>query len=114
MHDQGIIHGNLTGTNILIDGEGVARLIGCGFSAADAEIEGAAQAGAAMRWRAPELLPTMDADLYTFVPTFTSACDIYSFGNVTLQACSLKFLPVRKRKSHYFTRYSPEIYRTLI
>jgi len=88
VHSQDIIHGDLTGTNILINGEGVARLIGCGFSTADAEIEEASHAGAAMRWRAPELLPPLDADLYTFAPKFTSACDIYSFSNVALQVLS--------------------------
>lgn len=98
LHDQDIIHGNLTDTNILIDGQGVARLIGCGFSNADAEIEEASHAGAAMRWRAPELLPPMDADLCTFVPKFTSACDVYSFSNVTLQVLSGK-VPYHNIKS---------------
>lgn len=91
VHTTEIIHGDLTGTNILIDENRNACLTGFGLSAIKAEFEGSSYwsstVNGSMRYRAPELLPPIDGDLYDFAPIVTSACDIYSLGSVMLQVC---------------------------
>lgn len=92
-HDIIIIHGDLTGTNILINERREACLVDFGMSSVKAEFEGtsywSSTIGGAMRWRAPELLPTLGTDVYTFTPELTPACDIYSFGCVMLHVRQL-------------------------
>lgn len=75
LHEHGIVHGDLKGNNILVEGDGWTRLAGFGLSRfvrdADAE-EGSEGDGAfgAYRWKAPECLngarPTFASDLYSF------------------------------------------------
>lgn len=89
VHNKEIVHGDLTGTNIFVDKHRNAYLIGFGLSSVEVEFEGTSTVGGAMRWRAPELLPLVKGDLYGYTPTLTSACDIYSFGSVTLQVRQL-------------------------
>lgn len=39
-----------------------------------------------MRYRAPELLPSIEADIHdVFKPTLTTMSDVYSLGSVVLQ-----------------------------
>lgn len=90
VHSEGIMHGDLTGANVLINDSGMACLIDFGLSLIKADFEGTAfitsTVGGAMRWRAPELIPPEDTGVYEkFKPTLTFACDIYSLGSVTLQ-----------------------------
>lgn len=89
VHNQGIIHGDLNGANIFIDNSMSASIIGFGVSIEDIEFDCTSMAGGSMRWRAPELLsPTME-DSGDFTPVLTSACDIFSFGSITLQVSIL-------------------------
>lgn len=91
MHSKEIIHGDLTGNNVLIDNNQHACLLGFGLSSIHAEFEGtsywSSTVGGAVRWRAIELLPPVNGDLYEFTPVVTPSCDIYSFGSVMLQVC---------------------------
>lgn len=93
VHNKDIIHGDLTGTNILIDENQKACLTGFGLFTVKAEHEGAtywsSTIGGGMRYRAPELLPPLDGDLFDFKPVVTLACDIYSMGSIILQVCLL-------------------------
>ncbi|KAF7984729.1 hypothetical protein HWV62_11662 [Athelia sp. TMB] len=91
VHSKGIIHGDLTGTNIMIDDTYNARLSDFGLSAVKTASEGtsywSSTVGGAIRWRAPELLPPFpldDNNNMEDVPDITAACDIFSFGNVML------------------------------
>ncbi|KZP09930.1 kinase-like protein [Athelia psychrophila] len=109
LHSQsgGIIHGDLTGANILIDDQGKALLVDFGLSSIKVQFEGtsywSSTAGGAIRWRAPELLPRWpveeDSDLDSFVPDLRVACDIFSFGCVMLHTISGK-LPYFNIPSH--------------
>jgi serine/threonine protein kinase len=105
-----VIHGDLTGVcdgtpaylcthvsiqaNILIDGVGKARLVDFGLSTIKAEFEGtsydSSTVGGALRWRAPELLAVCEDDIAC---NLSAACDIYSYGSVMLQVCTMmKFM----------------------
>ncbi|KAF7975592.1 hypothetical protein HWV62_9155 [Athelia sp. TMB] len=94
LHSKGIIHGDLTGANVLIDDAGRACLVDFGLSFIKAEFEGtsywSSMMGGAIRWRAPELLPPLAGDETDFKPNLTSACDIYSYGSVMLHVMSDK------------------------
>jgi serine/threonine protein kinase len=87
-----VIHGDLTGTNVLIDLNGKAYIADFGLSAIKAEFENTPSSywpstvGGAIRWRAPELLPAPSND---YVPVLSSPCDVYSFGSLTLQVRDL-------------------------
>jgi serine/threonine protein kinase len=80
-----VIHGDLTGSNVLIDSNHTARLTDFGLSAFNEDCNDAAtshslgMAGGAIRWQATELLDYQD------FPNRTSASDIYSFGSLMLQ-----------------------------
>ncbi|KAJ7191639.1 TKL/TKL-ccin protein kinase [Mycena pura] len=98
LHENSIVHGDLTGSNILIDDEGKVKLCDFGLSTIVAEICGTASLtstiGGAVRWA--------DAALYVYTPGDTSAgtdaeaappalttrSDIYSFGSVMLEILS--------------------------
>jgi len=70
--------------NILIDSHARARLVDFGLSIIKAEFEGTSysRVGGALRYRAPELLSISEND---FSSILNYACDIYSYGSVTLQ-----------------------------
>ncbi|RLN91339.1 hypothetical protein BBJ28_00016340, partial [Nothophytophthora sp. Chile5] len=71
LHQNGIVHGDLKCNQILVSGEGVAKLtdFGLSFVSSESRPEGA---GGAIRWRAPECLtneglaPTLESDVYSF------------------------------------------------
>ncbi|KZP07774.1 kinase-like protein [Athelia psychrophila] len=92
LHSQEIIHGDLTGNNVLIDENQKACLTGFGMFAVKSEHEGAcywsSTIGGGMRYRAPELLPPLEGDMFDFKPVVTQSCDIYSMGSVILQLLS--------------------------
>ncbi|KAJ7202465.1 kinase-like domain-containing protein, partial [Mycena haematopus] len=86
-----IVHGDLTGSNILIDDEGKAKLCNFGLSSIVVEFSSSLATltsciGGAVRWA--------DASLYTLrteddeAPVLTLRSDIYSFGSVTLEILS--------------------------
>ncbi|KAJ7819194.1 TKL/TKL-ccin protein kinase [Mycena olivaceomarginata] len=95
LHENLIVHGDLTGSNILIDDEGKAKLCDFGLSSIVVEFCGTSSLtsciGGAVRWA--------DASLYSLSaddsddaaqepPTLTPRSDIYSFGSVTLEILS--------------------------
>lgn len=86
LHSLDIIHGDLTGANILISKNGVACLSDFGLSTIIAEFQGTSYYTSSIhgniRWTAPELY-RIDA-----VPSVTFFSDVYSFGSVMHQVLS--------------------------
>ena len=84
VHSKSVIHGDLTGANILISHDNRACLVDFGLSSIIAKFEGSSYwsstVGGAIRWLAPELLPQAGS-----TPILTPACDVYSFGSVMLE-----------------------------
>ncbi|ETN15448.1 TKL protein kinase [Phytophthora nicotianae INRA-310] len=78
LHQNGIVHGDLKCNQILINGEGTAKLTDFGFSFVLSESKPKG-AGGATRWRAPECLGYKEQ-----MPTFES--DVYSFGMCVVEA----------------------------
>lgn len=75
---------------MLIDDNYNACLTDFGLSTLTGGLEGTsywtATIGGAMRWRAPELAPTIEfLPTMDFVPRLTPQCDIYSYGQIVLQ-----------------------------
>ncbi|KAG0701075.1 kinase-like domain-containing protein [Suillus ampliporus] len=89
LHSEGVVHGDITGSNILIDGREEPLLSDFGLSFLDVELTGKSYLTSCkpgnVRWAAPELLiPLQDGSL-------CRACvksDIYSVGCVILQVLS--------------------------
>jgi serine/threonine protein kinase len=78
LHQNDIVHGDLKCNQILVTGEGVAKLTDFGFSFVLSESKPQGSGGAT-RWRAPECLGYKGQ-----MPTFES--DIYSFGMCVVEA----------------------------
>ncbi|KAG0709894.1 kinase-like domain-containing protein [Suillus ampliporus] len=83
VHSFPLIHGDLTGSNVLINTEGMACLVDFGLSTVIGGLEGgssiapSSHRAGAIRWTAPELLG--DPEI-SYSPTPKS--DIYSFGSI--------------------------------
>ncbi|KAF7370567.1 hypothetical protein MSAN_00689100 [Mycena sanguinolenta] len=85
LHSQNIIHGDLRGSNILVDDDWHACLADFGlavFSDATAATH-TSQHGGSVRWMAPELHFPESCGLQTFKRTFAS--DVYSFAFVCVE-----------------------------
>ncbi|KAF4566227.1 hypothetical protein EYR36_011642 [Pleurotus pulmonarius] len=86
LHSCSVVHGDLTGCNILISGSGNACLSDFGLSTMITDLQGGASAtssiGGNVRYAAPELYRLNGDDARTF-PTVHS--DIYSLGSIILQ-----------------------------
>lgn len=99
LHSQQIIHGDLSGFNVLIDDDGKARLTDFGLSALiPARMSQAllpTTLGGTLHWIAPEYLRA-DASDEPF--ELSQASDVYSFGGIMLQVLEGK-IPY-----HYITR----------
>ncbi|KAH0833919.1 kinase-like domain-containing protein [Lanmaoa asiatica] len=87
LHHSGVIHGDLTGSNILVDQHGRICIsdFGLSFVFLDAD-ESIPSNICAHRWAATELF--VHPDLETSRPIPTTSCDIYSFGCVVWQVLS--------------------------
>ncbi|KAH0830117.1 WD40-repeat-containing domain protein [Lanmaoa asiatica] len=106
LHSQNVVHGDISGANILIYGSGRACIADFGLSIVVTEIDGSSiartyQIKGTLRWTAPELIDidtpeSEDENAPKIFPTVQS--DMYSFGGIMLQALSGK-IPY-----HYFTR----------
>lgn len=89
MHSVNVVHGDITGANILIDEGGCARLIDFGLSIIVQPLSGQLHLAAtyirpgAIRYAAPELVISDDVRGLPLEKT-----DIYSFGCVMLQIFS--------------------------
>ncbi|KAG2116474.1 kinase-like domain-containing protein, partial [Suillus discolor] len=91
LHSRAVMHGDITGANILIDKGGHARLIDFGLSTITEPLVGQSHLAArsirpgAIRYAAPELvLPDNTREL----PVLLGKADIYSFGCIMLQVLS--------------------------
>ncbi|KIJ68023.1 hypothetical protein HYDPIDRAFT_165760 [Hydnomerulius pinastri MD-312] len=91
LHCQKVVHGDLTGTNILIDFGGRAYLSDFGLSTIHREFLGTSYFTSSsrgnVRWAAPELFEEPKAD-GTPLAILSEKTDIYSFGSVMLQVLS--------------------------
>ncbi|KAF8834870.1 kinase-like protein [Paxillus ammoniavirescens] len=110
VHSKNIVHGDLSGSNVLIDGNGRACIADFGLSTlltalGESTFSTSFKAKGTLRWAAPELLHLNDhasgeeENLPRALPTPQS--DIYSFGAITLQILTGK-IPY-----HYYPRDEP-------
>ncbi|KAG1733216.1 kinase-like domain-containing protein [Suillus paluster] len=86
LHSQSIVHGDLSGFNVLIDDDRKARLTDFGLSAFLSARASQAllptAVGGTPRWMAPENLMPDESDMLS---VFFKASDVYSFGGIMLQ-----------------------------
>jgi serine/threonine protein kinase len=98
LHEQGVIHGDLTSTNVVIDHDGNAFLADFGLSVALAEGDRSyydSYSSGAVQWLAPELIGSSDpestpddSDGDVDFPKPNSQSDIYSLGCIMLHVFS--------------------------
>ncbi|KAG2108626.1 kinase-like domain-containing protein [Suillus discolor] len=88
LHSQSIIHGDLSGNNVLIDEDGKAHLTDFGLSALVPERISQAlmptNCGGTAPYMAPECL-ALDDEGNEPAPVFSPKNDVYSFGGIMLQ-----------------------------
>ncbi|KAG1784781.1 kinase-like domain-containing protein [Suillus plorans] len=93
LHANSVVHGDFTGPNVLINGDGTACVADFGLSLMYSEVISASQASwtstlkGNMRWMAPELLEEQE-DGSQVRPSEQS--DMYSFGGIMLQVLTNK------------------------
>ncbi|KAG2122939.1 kinase-like domain-containing protein [Suillus clintonianus] len=91
LHSESVMHGDITGANILIDKRGHARLIDFGLSTIVQPLLGQSHLAissvrpGAIRYAAPELVLSENAHE---LPVPLEKADIYSFGCIMLQVLS--------------------------
>ncbi|KAG1718022.1 kinase-like domain-containing protein [Suillus lakei] len=88
LHSESVMHGDITGANILIDRRGHARLIDFGLSTIVQPLSHLAISSirpGAIRYAAPELVLQDNAGA---LPVPLEKADIYSFGCIMLQVLS--------------------------
>ncbi|KAG1800722.1 kinase-like domain-containing protein [Suillus variegatus] len=87
LHAHSIVHGDISGLNILVDHEGRAQLCDFGFMSLLAEIPSLPQPSggirSAVRWTDPQLFDVQKGEINPCIPT--EQTDIYSIGSVLLQ-----------------------------
>ncbi|KAG1808939.1 kinase-like domain-containing protein [Suillus subaureus] len=98
LHKQGVIHGDLTSTNVVIDHDGNAFLADFGLSLALAESDKSyyhSYSKGAVRWSAPELIGSLDPESIpgdsssaTDIPKPNSQSDVFSLGCIMLHVFS--------------------------
>ncbi|KIJ05048.1 hypothetical protein PAXINDRAFT_50441, partial [Paxillus involutus ATCC 200175] len=92
LHSQKVVHGDLSGSNVLISGDGRACLSDFGLSTTSQEVSDASQTPSFpvnIRWVAPELL--LEQEEGTPTSCFPSQeTDIYSFGSIMFQVLTGK------------------------
>ncbi|KAJ8581452.1 kinase-like protein [Rhizopogon salebrosus TDB-379] len=92
LHGESIVHGDLTGSNVLVHGNGRACLSDFGLSTIVLEFVGpsylTSTMGGNIRWAAAELFEEPDDD--EAAVSLSTECDIYSFGSIFLQVLTCK------------------------
>ncbi|KAJ7495448.1 kinase-like domain-containing protein, partial [Mycena latifolia] len=84
LHDQNVVHGDLRGTNILVDDNGRACLADFGLTVlSDATTMQSPDSAGSVPWMAPEMFYPIAFGLQH--PARTPASDIYAFGCVCLE-----------------------------
>ncbi|KAG2752828.1 kinase-like protein [Suillus brevipes Sb2] len=98
LHSESVVYGDLTGSNVLIYGNGRACLADFGLSTIILEFVGTSYFTSSIRgnvrWVAAELCEVSgDEEL-----ELSAECDIYSFGSITLQVltCKVPYYNVKK------------------
>ncbi|KAG1744293.1 kinase-like domain-containing protein [Suillus lakei] len=90
LHSKSVVHGDLTGSNVLIYGNGRACLADFGLSTIILEFVGTSYFTSSIRgnvrWIAAELFDVSEDDEVTL----SAECDIYSFGSIILQVLTCK------------------------
>ncbi|KAF9241784.1 kinase-like domain-containing protein [Melanogaster broomeanus] len=93
LHSQMVIHGDLTGTNVLIDTSGKAYLSDFGLATIHHEFLGTSfflsSSRGNVRWAAPELFEVPEHEGSRSV-LCSEETDVYSYGSIMLQALSGK------------------------
>ncbi|KAF8840941.1 kinase-like protein [Paxillus ammoniavirescens] len=104
LHSQSIVHGDLSGSNVLVDANGRACISDFGLSTTLTELGGSSyatssHAGGNLRWTAPELLDlhVLDDEGNPLHVVPRPLSDVYSFGRIMLQVLTGK-VPY-----HYYT-----------
>ncbi|KAG1831052.1 kinase-like domain-containing protein, partial [Suillus variegatus] len=98
LHSKLVVHGDLTGSNVLIYGNGRACLADFGLSTIILEFVGTSYFTSSIRgnvrWVAAELCEVSEDDELSL----STECDIYSFGSITLQVltCKVPYHNVKK------------------
>ncbi|KZP19466.1 kinase-like protein [Athelia psychrophila] len=89
LHQSGVVHGDLTGANILIADDGSACLCDFGLSSIAAEFLGTSfitsSTNGNIRWAAPELYRVPEDGA---VPMVSTHSDVYSYGSVAFEILS--------------------------
>ncbi|KAF9233557.1 kinase-like domain-containing protein, partial [Melanogaster broomeanus] len=97
VHSRSVVHGDLSGSNVLVRGNERACITDFGLSTMLTELEGStfttsSHARGTLRWTAPELLGLQvseeEENPHQVVPTPQS--DVYSFGGIMLQVLTGK------------------------
>ncbi|KAG1884258.1 kinase-like domain-containing protein [Suillus subluteus] len=101
LHSKNIVHGDLTGNNILIDESGNAFMADHGILIFCAELHGTSYIRSNVRWAAPENFQVPEDDESISSPQ--SASDIYSFGCIMLQVFTGKVPYSEFRSDHQVT-----------
>ncbi|KAF9233556.1 kinase-like domain-containing protein, partial [Melanogaster broomeanus] len=91
LHSRSVVHGDLSGSNVLVRGNGRACITDFGLSTMLTELGGSTfatscQARGTLRWAASELLDIHVSDDEENPPTCvpTTQSDVYSFGGIML------------------------------
>ncbi|KAG0700973.1 kinase-like domain-containing protein [Suillus ampliporus] len=87
LHAHSVVHGDITGLNILVDDQGRAQLSDFGVMLLLAEVPTSAQPSggvrSAVRWTDPQLFEMQKEDINPCIPT--EQTDLYSIGSILLQ-----------------------------
>ncbi|KAG1726577.1 kinase-like protein, partial [Suillus lakei] len=100
LHSKSVVHGDLTGSNVLIYDNGRACIGGFGLSTIIPEFIGTSYSTSELRgnirWAAAELFEVLENDEEGI--SLSTECDIYSFGSITLQVltCEAPYYNVKK------------------
>jgi len=86
LHSKEMVHGDLTGSNVLVDSNRRAQIADFGLLTTCADLNGTAYIRSNVRWAAPELFEVPDTDDACSSPKLES--DIYSFGCIAYQVLS--------------------------